>query len=90
MNPLLTEIPSIINGYNNAKDKERVFTYIEFVKQFGYDNDTNIFISAYKDYVTQWGIVKKDSITLSDEEFVMKKMIDVLKSITLDYSSYEE
>lgn len=90
MNPLLNEIHSIINGYNNAKDKERVFTYIEFVKQFGYDNDTNIFISAYKDYVTQWGIVKKDSITLSDEEFVMKKMIDVLKSITLDYSSYEE
>lgn len=90
MNPLLNEIHSIINGYNNAKDKERVFTYIEFVKQFGYDNDTNIFISVYKDYVTQWGIVKKDSITLSDEEFVMKKMIDVLKSITLDYSSYEE
>lgn len=90
MNPLLNEIHSIINGYNNAKDKERVFTYIEFVKQFGYDNDTNIFISAYKDYVTQWGIVKKDSITLSDEDFVLKKMIDVLKSITLDYSSYEE
>lgn len=90
MNPVLADIKSIINGYSNAKDKDRVFTYIEFVKMFGYDNDTNIFISAYKDYVTQWSIVKKDSITLSDEDFVMSKMVEVLKSITLDYSSYEE
>jgi len=90
MNPVLADINSIINGYSNAKDKDRVFTYIEFVKMFGYDNDTNIFISAYKDYVNQWSIVKKDSITLSDEDFVMSKMIEVLKSITLDYSSYEE
>ena len=90
MNPVLDDIQSIINGYSNAKDKDRVFTYIEFVKMFGYDNDTNIFISAYKDYVTQWSIVKKDSITLSDEDFVMSKMVEVLKSITLDYSSYEE
>lgn len=90
MNPVLADINSIINGYSNAKDKDRVFTYIEFVKMFGYDNDTNIFISAYKDYVNQWSIVKKDSITLSDEEFVMSKMVEVLKSITLDYSSYEE
>ena len=90
MNPVLVDIQSIINGYSNAKDKDRVFTYIEFVKMFGYDNDTNIFISAYKDYVTQWTSVKKDSITLSDEDFVMSKMVEVLKSITLDYSSYEE
>lgn len=90
MNPVLADIKSIINGYSNAKDKDRVFTYIEFVKMFGYDNDTNTFIGAYKDYVTQWSIIKKDSITLSDEEFVMSKMVEVLKSITLDYSSYEE
>jgi hypothetical protein len=32
MNPLLSEIYSIINGYSNAKDTERVFTFIEFVK----------------------------------------------------------
>lgn len=90
MNPVLADIKSIINGFSKAKDKERVFTYIEFVKMFGYDNDTNIFISAYKDYVTQWANVKKDSITLSDNDFVMSKMVEVLKSITLDYSSYEE
>ena len=90
MNPVLSDIKSIINGYSNANDKDRVFTYIEFVKMFGYDNDTNVFISAYKDYVTQWSIIKKESITLSDQEFVMSKMVEILKSITLDYSSYEE
>lgn len=90
MNPLLTEVYSIINGYSDAKDNERVFTFIEFVKQFGYENDSDVFISAYKDYVTQWSIVKKNSITESTEDFVTTRLIDVLKSITLDYSSYEE
>jgi hypothetical protein len=38
MNPELSDIKSIINGWTNAKDSERVFTYIEFTKMFGYDN----------------------------------------------------
>jgi hypothetical protein len=59
MNPILDEINSIINGKINAKDKERVFTYIEFVKMFGYENDVNTFITDYKDYVTKWANIKK-------------------------------
>lgn len=90
MNPILDEINSIINGKLNAKDKERVFTYIEFVKMFGYENDVNTFITDYKDYVTKWANIKKESIQISDGDFIMSKMIDILKSITLDYSSYEE
>jgi hypothetical protein len=54
MNPTLDEIYSIINGFQFADDKDRVFTYIEFIKMFGYDNDTNIFITYYKEYVTRW------------------------------------
>ena len=57
---------------------------------FGYENDTNTFISVYKDYVTAWAAVKKSSIYVSDKDFVMGKMVDILKSITLDYSNYEE
>ena len=90
MNPQLNQIVSIINGFVNAKDSDRVFTYIEFVKMFGYENDTNTFISVYKDYVTAWSAVKKSSIHVSDKDFVMSKMVDILKSITLDYSNYEE
>ena len=86
----LDDIVSIINGYINAKDVDRVFTYIEFVKMFGYENDVNTFITDYKDYVTRWARVKKSSIEVSDADFVMSKMVDILKSITLDYASYEE
>ena len=81
---------SIINGYANASDGQRVFTYIEFVKMFGYENDINTFITEYKDYVTKWASIKKESIILSDDDYVMSKMVDILKSITLDYSSYEQ
>lgn len=90
INPDLSDIKSIINGWNNAKDNERVFTYIEFIKLFGYDNDINIFITSYKDYVTKWAKIKKASISVSDQDFVLSKLVDTLKAITLDYSSYEQ
>jgi hypothetical protein len=90
MNPTLDEIHSIINGDTKAQDKDRVFTYIEFVKMFGYDNNSNIFINYYKEYVTKWAAVKKSEIELDDKEFVFSKLVEILKSITLDYSSYEE
>ena len=90
MNPELDAIESIINGFSYAKDKDRVFTYIEFVKMFGYENNPNLFISVYKDYVTRWATIKKHSIQISDTDFVFAKLVEILKSITLDYSSYEE
>lgn len=90
MNPSLNQIASIINGHVNAKDSESVFTYIEFVKMYGFENDTNTFIGDYKDYVTRWANIKKSSIQISDDDFVMARMVDILKSITLDYSSYEQ
>ena len=90
MNPALDELFSIINGETFAKDKDRVLTYIEFVKMFGYDNDPNIFINYYKEYVTRWAEIKHKEISVSDEEFVFSKLVEILKSITLDYSSYEE
>ena len=89
-NPAIEEIFSVINGHVFAKDKDRVFTYIEFVKMFGYDNDPNTFITFYKDYVSRWANLKKSEINITDEEFVASKLIEILKSITLDYSSYEE
>ena len=90
MNPTLEDIESIINGYDFAKDKNRVFTYIEFVKMFGFNNDVNVFINQYKTYVYKWANIKKEHITISDDDFVIGKMVEILKSITLDYSSYEE
>ena len=90
MNPELDQILSIINGYASAKDKNRVFTYIEFVKMFGFDNNPDTFINQYKQYVNRWANIKKDEIEISDTEFVFSKLVEILKSITLDYSSYEE
>lgn len=90
MNPELEAVSSIINGNHFAKDKDRVFTFIEFIKMFGYQNDPNIFITYYKDYLIRWAAVKKQEISISDDEFVFSKLVEILKSITLDYSSYEE
>jgi hypothetical protein len=34
---------------------------------FGYDNDPNIFINYYKEYVTRWSEVKHANISVTDE-----------------------
>lgn len=85
----LNSLYSIINRYNNAKDKDRAFTFIEFIKEFGYDNSPNSFLNDYKDYLSAWSKVKKDN-SVSENEFIKNSFINTLKSIILDYSSYEE
>lgn len=85
----LNSLYSIINRYNNAKDKDRAFTFIEFIKEFGYDNSPNSFLNDYKDYLSAWSKVKKDN-SISENEFIKNSFINILKSIILDYSSYEE
>ena len=86
----LGDLTSFINDSYGAKDNNRVFTFIEFIKEFGYENSSDVFIKYYKDYVTLWSNKKKNDLNATDDNFVMNKMVDILKSITLDYSSYEE
>ena len=49
---LLKNLYSIINGKLDAKDAERSFTFIEFIKEFGYDNTPSSFLSDYKSYLS--------------------------------------
>lgn len=83
-------INSVINGRTSAPDVSRAFTFIEFIKQFGGENTDTAFVTLYKDYLTRWASAKNTNIEITEKEFVRQKMIDILKSITLTYSSYEE
>lgn len=87
---LLKNLYSIINGIQDAKDKQRAFTFIEFIKEFGYDNTTSSFLNDYKSYLLLWSNSKNNESLLSNEEFIRQSLIDTLKSIVLTYSSYEE
>lgn len=87
---LLKNIYSIINDKHDAKDFERAFTFIEFIKEFGYDNSTVSFINDYKTYLSLWTNKKESEKDKSDVEFIRENLIDTLKSIVLTYSSYEE
>lgn len=87
---LLKNIYSIINDKHDAKDFERAFTFIEFIKEFGYDNSTVSFINDYKTYLSLWTNKKESEKSKSDVEFIRENLIDTLKSIVLTYSSYEE
>ena len=87
---LLKNIYSIINDRHDAKDFERAFTFIEFIKEFGYDNSTSSFINDYKTYLSLWANKKESEKGKTDVEFIRENLIDTLKSIVLTYSSYEE
>ena len=86
----IDRIDSVINGRFRAPDSSRAFTFIEFIKQFGGENTQESFVGLYKDYLTRWSAIKTEDIELTEKEYVRQKMVDILKSITLTYSSYEE
>lgn len=88
---MLEKIDSIINGNKNALDKDKAFTFIEFIKAFGFENNPDSFFVEYKQYLNDWADVKSVAdLNKTKEEYVREKMADTLKSITLNYSSYEE
>ena len=87
---LLKNLYSVINGKRDAKDYQRAFTFIEFIKEYGYDNSTSSFLIDYKEYLTLWSNAKKDINSLSDKELIQQSLVDTLKTIILTYSSYEE
>lgn len=87
---LLKNLYSIINNKKDAKDYQRAFTFIEFIKEYGYDNSTSSFLTDYKEYLTLWSNAKKDSNSLNDKELIQQSLVDTLKTIILTYSSYEE
>ena len=86
----LKNLHSIINNSLNAKDYNRAFSFIEFIKEFGYDNSPGLFLSDYKEYLTQWNNIKNSASLTSDKEFIKNSLINTLKSIIITYSSYEE
>ena len=87
---LLKSLCSIINKRHDAKDKDRAFTFIEFIKEFGYDNSTSSFLNDYKSYLSQWAVSSEKLKNVDDKEFIKESLIETLKSIALTYSSYEE
>lgn len=90
MNVSLTNLYSLINGYTDAKDKERVFTFIEFIKEFGFENSSDTILSLYREYLILWSNTKKRNDFVDDADYVKEALTDTLKTIVLSYSSYEE
>ena len=86
----LKSLYSIINNKLDAKDNERAFTFIEFIKEFGFDNSSSSFLNQYKEYLSLWSKQKEATSNISDKEFIKNSLVDTLKSIVLTYSSYEE
>lgn len=85
----LENLTSVINDSVNALDKTRAFTFIEFIKVSGAENNDESFVSLYKEYLTRWA-EKQDFREKDKKDFVKERLVEILKTITLTYSSYEE
>lgn len=84
----LSSLNSVVNRSRSAPDTTRAYTYIEFVKSLG--GDSRDAFEDYKEYLTRWARTRKGTDEQSNSEFVSEQMVEVLKSIALSYSSYEE
>lgn len=87
---MLNDIKSIVNDYTNAQDASRAFTFIEFIKAWGFNNDSNTFITLYRDYLVAWADKNANKIEITQSDFVRERMANILRNITLTYCSYEE
>ena len=85
----LENLTSVINDSLNALDRKRAFTFIEFVKISGVDNNDESFVSLYKEYLTRWA-QKQEFGEKEQKQFVKERLVEILKTVTLTYSSYEE
>lgn len=90
INPSVSTIQSVINGFTDAKDSQRAFTYTEFVKEWGFGDEVDDFIVNYQDYLIKWNETQNFDNRITNEQFVEERLIDILKGITIDYASYEE
>lgn len=86
----ISEIDSIINGSKNPLDDVKALTFIDFIKVTGIQGNSDTVLKHYKEYLTSWATYREDCLEQSNNEFVRANLIEVLKTIALSYSSYEE
>lgn len=73
----------------NVKDLNAPFSFTDFLKYTNNLYTPTIYNELYIDYVKKW-YNTKNSITVSEDEFVQKQYIELLKEITLTYTSEDE
>jgi hypothetical protein len=90
----LDDINSIINLDSiptEVKDPVDPYTYIEFISRLEYENSSEVFLDYYKEYLTRWAAAKnKQGEVLTAKDLVQSQTIELLKTITTDYTTYEE
>lgn len=66
-------------------DRERPLTFVEFSRLLP-EGDFIVF----QQYLAKWNETRVDMAAVDTEEFVHGQLLELMKSITLNYSSYEE
>ena len=88
------EINSIINSNSvpsEVKDTIKPYTFIEFISKTSFENDKEVFLTYYKEYLTEWAKVKNDDHQIIEtKELIQSQIIDLLKIITVSYATFEE
>lgn len=82
---MLKDLQSIVNGNADAGDSQRVYTFVEFTKLLP-ESD----FLLYEDYLKVWNKTRVEGVAEDEKAFVHGRLLELLKTITLSYSSYEE
>lgn len=74
---------------SDIKDNNAPFSFTDFLKYTNNLYTPTIYNELYIDYIKRWYNTKNE-ISVSEEEFVQKQYIELLKEITLTYTSEDE
>jgi hypothetical protein len=73
----------------NIKDLNTPFSFTDFLKYTNNLYTPTIYNELYIDYIKRWYNTKNE-ITVTEDEFIQKQYIELLKEITLTYTSDDE
>ena len=82
---------TIVNDDITVYDENKPYSFIEFAQFYTFNVKTSSIIQEYNEYIQQWYIVKNNQIsdTIINSQ-IQKQYIQLLKEITLNYTSVEE
>lgn len=91
---LVDNLNSIINTDSLARevtDNIRPYTYVEYITKADLLNSSDNYLKLYKEYLYQWAKAhNNDGSLASTKKFVYQKITELLKTIAISYTTYEE
>ena len=88
---VLNSITNTVGSIGASEDAIKPFTFIEFITKTDSPNNESIFLTEYKEYLTQWANIKNNTTEIiHTKDLIREQVISLLKTLTVSFTNQEE